>query len=525
MWTGWVGNDGSGGGPVVDNAEAGYGWPTYPERLEAAGVSWKIYQDIGLGLTAAQGWGDTSNAYIGNYGDNALLYFNNFRNATAGSPLHERALTGTRAASGDGLFDILAADVAAGTLPQVSWIVAPEAYSEHPNWPVNYGAWYISKVLDTLTSNPDLWSRTALIITYDENDGFFDHMVPPTAATAPAEGASDVPVANERFPGSASYAPGPYGLGVRVPCLVVSPWSRGGWVNSQLFDHTSIIRLIEARFGPHYPGLTETNITPWRRAVAGDLTSAFDFTTPNTSLPALPPTAAYAPPDTGRHPSYKPTPPATASLPQQEHGVRHARPLPYALDVSATPLAGGGLRLGFVNRGRAAAVLQTRTLDGAAPRSFTVSPGGSLGDTYAGGKVDVQVHGPNGFYRRFASTQDAPAASVSAIPDSSGTLTLTIANPAATGLAVWLHDNFADTDLLVRELAAGGSVSLTIDTTNAHGWYDLSLHGGPGTFSHTLGGHVETGAASISDPRLGQVSASGLRAAVARMDRTILQTL
>jgi phospholipase C len=75
MWTGWVGNDGKGGGPVVDNAEVGYDWSTFPELLQNAGISWKIYQDIGLGLTAAESWGYTSDAYIGNYGDNSLLYF------------------------------------------------------------------------------------------------------------------------------------------------------------------------------------------------------------------------------------------------------------------------------------------------------------------------------------------------------------------------------------------------------------------------------------------------------------------
>src|SRR5262245_30824130 len=76
MWTGWVGNDGSGGGPVITNAEAGYDWSTYPELLEQAGISWKVYQDIGLGLTAEGFWGWTGDMpYIGNYGDNALLYF------------------------------------------------------------------------------------------------------------------------------------------------------------------------------------------------------------------------------------------------------------------------------------------------------------------------------------------------------------------------------------------------------------------------------------------------------------------
>ena len=68
MWTGWVGNDGNGGGPVVDNAEQGYWWSTYPEKLQAAGVSCKVYQDVGTGLTADGYWGWTSNPYIGNYG-------------------------------------------------------------------------------------------------------------------------------------------------------------------------------------------------------------------------------------------------------------------------------------------------------------------------------------------------------------------------------------------------------------------------------------------------------------------------
>src|SRR5947208_433598 len=124
MWTGYTGNDGQGGGPVLGNQEAGYGWRTYPERLEQAGVSWKIYQDIGDGLDAAGSWGWISDAYRGNYGDNSLLYFNNYRNAKPGDPLYDNARTGTNAKQGDGFFDMLAADVKAGKLPQVSWIVA-----------------------------------------------------------------------------------------------------------------------------------------------------------------------------------------------------------------------------------------------------------------------------------------------------------------------------------------------------------------------------------------------------------------
>ena len=143
----------------------------------------------------------------------------------------------------------------AGKLPQVSWIVAPEAFTEHPNWPANYGAWYISQVLDALTADPDVWSKTALFIIYDENDGFFDHVVPPYAPSdraGPLDRRPSPTSSTTPRPRDANAA-GPYGLGQRVPMIVVSPWSKGGWVCSEVFDHTSIIRFIEQRFGVHEP--------------------------------------------------------------------------------------------------------------------------------------------------------------------------------------------------------------------------------------------------------------------------------
>src|SRR6202048_1692658 len=176
MFAGWVGNDGNGGGPVISNAEVGYDWSTYPELLENAGISWKIYQDVGDGLDAADFWGWTGNAYIGNYGDNSLLYFHQYQNAPDGSPLADKARTGTNIVKSGTLFDIFRQDVLANQLPQVSWIVAPEAYTEHGNWPSNFGAWYVSQMLDALTANPEVWSKTVFFLMFDENDGFFDHM-------------------------------------------------------------------------------------------------------------------------------------------------------------------------------------------------------------------------------------------------------------------------------------------------------------------------------------------------------------
>ena len=255
--------------------------PPIPSACERAGISWKVYQDVGVGLDAAGFWGWTDDPYIGNYGDNSLLYFHQYQYALPGTPLAERARTGTNILAHnrepDRLMDIFRDDVQRGRLPQVSWIVAPEAYCEHPNWEPDFGAWYVSQVIDILASNPDVWSKMALFITYDEEGGFFDHLVPPTPPQSRAQGLSTVETTNEIFPGDAGHASGPYGLGHPRADDRVSPWSRGGWVNSQLFDHTSLIRFLEARFGHHHPDLIETNITPWRRAVVGDLTTRVRF--------------------------------------------------------------------------------------------------------------------------------------------------------------------------------------------------------------------------------------------------------
>jgi len=180
MWTGWLGNDGLAGGPVITNAEAGYDWSSFPERLEQAGISWKVYQDIGRGLDADGSWGWTGDEpYVGNYGDNALLYLHQYQNAQPGNPLADRAKVGTNILAQNRnpfhLVEPFRADVASGNLPQVSYIVAPEAYTEHPNWPADWGAWYVSQFIDALVSNPDVWSRTALFLMYDEEGGFFDH--------------------------------------------------------------------------------------------------------------------------------------------------------------------------------------------------------------------------------------------------------------------------------------------------------------------------------------------------------------
>lgn len=511
MWTGWVGNDGKAGGPVIDNNELGYDWQTYPERLQAAGISWKIYQDQGAGLTAAQFWGWGDDHFIGNYGDNSLLYFHQYQNAPANSPLAERARTGTNVQTGGTFFDILAEDVKNGALPQVSWVVAPEAYTEHPNWPANYGAWYVSQVLDTLTANPEVWSKTALILMFDENDGFFDHMVPPTPPQTRVEGISTVSTANEIFTGSAqypisSYPVGPYGMGMRVPMVVISPWSKGGYVNSEVFDHTSLIRFVEQRFG-----VTEPNITEWRRAVAGDLTSAFNFSNPNDAVVPLPSTATYVPPPNQGYETYAPQPPASQALPVQEPGIRPARAVPYELHVHGkASVENHDLRIRFGNTGKAAAVFQVRSGNSQnGPWTYTVAPKDEAADQWplaANEEYDVSVYGPNGFYRAYKGTtinNDEANLDIetSYVRDNLG-IVLTIQNVSAKASMVVIVDSYTK-ETMTRHVRPGETIQESWWMARNSGWYDLMVTvEGDSVFQRHLAGHIETKSDSFTDPAI-----------------------
>ncbi len=242
MFTGMIDGTGAYEGPIIDNTPAYYNpyltWTTYPERLQAAGITWQVYQEED------------------NYDDNALEWFKQYAEAKPSSALFRRGMTKKPA----GWFED---DAKAGRLPQVSWIVAPSAQSEHPNWMPAAGAQYIASKIDAIASNPDLWAKTAFILTYDENDGYFDHVPPVT----PPKGTVG------EFANTTAGGGLPIGLGFRVPTVIVSPWTTGGKVCSELLDHTSLIRFIEARFG-----VTEPNITAWRRKTVGDMTSAFSFT-------------------------------------------------------------------------------------------------------------------------------------------------------------------------------------------------------------------------------------------------------
>jgi len=513
MWSGWTGNDGKGNGPALENADGGYSWSTLPEQLQTAGISWKIYQDQGQGADAAHIWGwDQTNPYAGNYGCNSLLLFNQYEQAEPGSPLFQNARNGTKVSVAGSLFDLFRQDALGGNLPQVCWIVPPEAYTEHPNWPANYGAWYISQILDALTANPEVWSKTAFFLTYDENDGFFDHVVPPTPPQARAQGLSTVSLTNEIFPGNSQFVAGPYGLGMRVPMLVISPWSTGGWVNSQVFDHTSLIRFIQARFGSLLPN--ETNITPWRAAVAGDLTSAFRFAQSAVAPVLMSGTASYAPKDTVRHPDYSPTPPEQQSLPVQEAGTRNACGLPYSIDAYGDADSSASVfRIRFVNTGSQTAVFQVRSARTAkGPWTYTVQPRAEIVESWefpvsGAGLYDFSVYGPNGFFRAYkgqlGNTTSANFESflVYDIPRKGILLRSRNLGPNSTELQI---QNLYDYQVISPVVVRGALFEQFWQLEESSGWYNLALSvDSDSTFRQQFAGHLETGQPSRTDPQIG----------------------
>jgi phospholipase C len=513
-------------GPAVDNSynaltngaiRSGYTWTTYAERLQAAGVSWQVYQNEEVEFFAL----------------NSMLGFKPFRDAnTASVPTVSPSRTALQQALYEkGIktrdLDLLRADVMNGTLPQVSWICATSSGSEHPSAssPAS-GAGYIAKVLDALTSNPDVWSKTVLILDFDENDGFFDHVAPPAPPSyiawdadptrAVLAGASTVDASDE-YLGDADggitsvdpYKHHPFGLGPRVPMYAISPWSKGGWVNSQVFDHTSVIRFVEKRFG-----VMEPNIGPWRRAVCGDLTSCFNFATPNDTdfLSSLPDPAVLD--AMSRALGRTTTPPVAPmpSLPTQGIGMRPSRPLFYVLDVQAAVTA-GGVQLTFLNAGVWGAVFHVydRYHLTDLPRRYTVEPLKQLADTWTvtptSHSYDLWVIAPNGFHRHFTGstgrTDIAPEVELR-YDLYNGDLYATLRNSGTTACTFRITDNAYGASAVVVPVASSGASQQHFLLANTGHWYDFTVTvDGLSGFTRRFAGRVENKRPSISDPAMG----------------------
>ena len=493
MLTGSNDPRGLGGGPVTDNNNVtqlpdgvdiyGSQWVTYAERLQSAGITWQAYR---------QGT-DPHSDDDSDGGMNLLLAFASFINAKPGDPLYERGVAPRRLGQ-------LKSDVLADKLPQVSWIFPPRLFCEHPKWPPAYGANYIARILDALTSNPLVWSKTMFLAMYDENDGFFDHVVPPVAPGSRMEGLSTVDTAGEFNPQDGT----PYGLGPRVPMLMISPWSRGGFVCSEVFDHTSILRFLEARFG-----VPADDITPWRRAVCGDLQSAFDFTNPNQEFPATV-SQIDARKELATNKEFqefraiflaKPKAAAVVgtSLPRPEPGRRRVRPLGYDLAAEEL-LSETECQLRFTNHGRLGAALYVydELSPQAAPRRYTLSSGGTLTDAWPTreGRYSLLVHGPNGFTRRLAGHARA---SLYARFNLKQRAQLQLSILAGEDRRIEVRNIYTDekTTCVVRP---GKQFVVPFDLSAHDGWYGIEIRGED--FFRHFTGKYETGSAGWSDPAL-----------------------
>ena len=298
--------DGTNGGPLLQTLiaqrSAFFGRLTYttmPEQLEARNISWKVYTS------------PDQNILNGLFSDNILSYFKNFQDTS--STLYHNAFTPQFPAD-------FITDAASGNLPQVSWLIASVVDSDHPPAPALFGELTLSAILSALMANPTTWAKTVLFVTYDENGGFFDHVAPVTTPVGtPGEYVTAPAVPDPTVAGSPPIS-GPIGLGSRVPMMVISPFSRGGFVSSDLFDHTSVLRFLETRFGAEVP-----NLSAWRRTTVGDLTTAFNFSKPDTSIPSLPSPSAPGSVDlqecVNNLAGFTPYPlPTTQAMPVQESG-------------------------------------------------------------------------------------------------------------------------------------------------------------------------------------------------------------
>ncbi len=492
-----------------------YRWTTYAERLQQAGISWKVYQEYD------------------NFGDNLLSVFPPFRPCDPASELYRRGRSwvsehkqGPDRTRSDGtqLVEAFRRDIAAGTLPQVSWIVTAADRSEHPTAEPAKGEHVTARLVEALIDHPEVFARTAFILTYDEAGGFFNHMPPPVPPVGEWRGHSTVSVAGEAKDWSASAdwarehgAAHPIGLGIRVPTIIVSPWSRGGRVCSELFDHTSVIRLIEQRFG-----VTEPNISPWRRAVCGDLTSTFDFA---ASAPAgrssFPDTSAFAARVARSKAGSANAIPAVQRAAVQMAGQRAHCPLPYRFTVQGTTDAVRGLRLAISNTGPTGVALTVRdNLQGAEPWHFTIGAGDShTHDDWSGavadGRFDLTLHGPSGYLRRFAGTTgDAFDIMLTEKPEQKA-LELVLINRSPEDAPFTLRHEPAyraagesEAKLVVP---AGARRSALISVAHSDCWYDFTVTAPgivPGTapFVRRCAGKVESGQIGRTDPGIGAMT-------------------
>jgi phospholipase C len=611
LWTGTIRKDAS--DPArVQNGDTDYDkeadWKTFPERLEDAGVPWRIYQNE---ISIDSGFADEEDAWLSNFTDNPIEWFSQYRvrfgkarrrhvqqvvatwpdrisqkeQASAAPGLSSKEITklleelkelkeelrialdekdhyhdaawaalsdrdrslNQRAFAvneGDPEYRSLAShlyhdgeverevsvpkgdvlhqfrsDVESGNLPAVSWLVAPERFSDHPGsaW---YGAWYLSEAMNILTKNPDVWKKTIFILCYDENDGYFDH-VPPFVAphpNRPDTGRTSDGLDTSLDVSNAHGRDHSIGLGYRVPLVVASPWSRGGCVNSEVFDHTSIIMLIEKWLEGKHKKVVESNISPWRRTVCGDLSSVFrPYAGESYSLPRSLERDAVV--EQIHRAKFAPSTPSVGPIgqdqletfdlkPFQEVGTRPSCPLKYELEVNAelkgdkliVSMEAGNRRFGKNALGSPFNVYAYHGSD-LISRAYAAKAGsGPIIDSFdASAGFHVRVDGPNGFMREFCSSGSSPNVKV-AVHSKGDNLAVTVENKDSHSASIEIRDE--SYGLSSQKLLVGGLRANThyVPTTASHGWYDFSVEAEGLVFRYA--GRLETGKWSITDPSM-----------------------
>jgi phospholipase C len=498
-------------------------WEAYGETLQNAGVSWHVYQ------------------CEDDFGDNGMEYFAAFAvfdpdqggTPAPGNPLYDNGVAnvatdqGQQMTNADDIAAAIRSDVLNGTLAQVSWVVNNQFFSEHPVTAPSNGAYFLKALLNALDADPDVFNSTLVIVNYDENDGQFDHVPPPM----PAPGEFDEFYDSGTLTSFGVNGPLPVGFGFRVPLILISPWTRGGWVTSEVADHTSVLQLLEKWTAALGTPANCPNISAWRRQVAGDLLNAFDFGSPVYGLPTLPDPGALVP-------EVKYTPlPGNNAMPTQEPGTKPARPLPFqpsANLVDFTTDANGVLVASlefsnvasFVTKASHFAVYNNlggapsiAAYPGAFPSQYTVSAGQTLTGTGAVGATpddtayDITVVGPNRFLRRFIGNVDSAGADAwveatyydsaehGHVSNGQPKLKLWLFNDASEKVTFTIaFNNYSKQRAQAVSVAAGGKAAWVLDACgDSNGWYDLTVTvSSDSGWSQRLTGHLENGRPSVS---------------------------
>ncbi|MCC6152935.1 MAG: phospholipase C, phosphocholine-specific [Candidatus Hydrogenedentes bacterium] len=615
LWTGTIREDANhparvqNGDTTYDNEAA---WTTYPERLEKADISWRIYQNE---ISIDTGFTSEEDDWLGNFTDNPIEWFTQYRVRYSKSrraylpklieklPKHIEEITAKLADTslaldeqrklekqrddakkylesakkelieytedswrklpdadraihqkafcindGDPDFRTLVdhtyddngqsrtvqvpkgdvlhqfrKDVESGNLPAVSWLIAPCRFSDHPGsaW---FGAWYLSEALNILTRDPEVWKKTVFILCYDENDGLFDH-VPPFVAPHPGRpetGKVSKGIDTSLDVSDAYGRDHSIGLGYRCPLVIASPWTRGGCVNSQVSDHTSVLMFLENWLAGKGTPVVEKNISKWRRTVCGDLTSAFKpYNGEQYELPKYLVRDAYI--ERIHKANFKAPPkPAMTLQPSdaqgfqvaafQESGARPSCPLPYELEANIEAndssakitLEAGNKRNKDKSAGGAFNVYSYGT-DAAAGanmicRAYAVSPDDRIEDTLPiEGECHIRIDGPNGFMRELRSS-GKPAFDAK-VRSEGEDLALALTNKTGEPLQIELIDKSYGDHFEPITLIPHHRHKLAISTRSGKHWYDIAASAKETRYR--FAGRIETGQWSISDPAMG----------------------